>query len=53
MARAQGVDLGETPPADPRPSIGMVADLDGVPDAIDFARRAEGPPRIVIHPCPV
>src|SRR4029078_11672062 len=31
---------------DPRPSIGMTVDLDGVPDAIDLARRAEGAPRI-------
>lgn len=37
---------------DPRPCIGMVVDLDGVPDAIDLARRAEGPPRIVVHPSP-
>lgn len=35
---------------DPRPSIGMVVGLEGVPDAIDLARRAEGPPRIVVHP---
>jgi threonine dehydrogenase-like Zn-dependent dehydrogenase len=35
---------------DPRPSIGMVVDLDGVPDAIDLARKAQGPPRIVVHP---
>ncbi len=35
---------------DPRPSIGMVVGLDGVPDAIDLARRAEGPPRIIVHP---
>jgi len=35
---------------DPRPSIGMTVDLDGVPDAIDLARRAEGAPRIIVHP---
>jgi len=35
---------------DPRPSIGMVIGLDGVPDAIDLARKALGPPRIIVHP---
>jgi threonine dehydrogenase-like Zn-dependent dehydrogenase len=35
---------------DPRPSIGMVIGLDGVPAAIDLARKAQGPPRIIIHP---
>lgn len=35
---------------DPLPSVGMVIDLDGVPEAIDLARRAEGPPRIIVHP---
>jgi threonine dehydrogenase-like Zn-dependent dehydrogenase len=35
---------------DPRPSIGMVIGLDGVPDAIDLARKAQGPPRIMVHP---
>jgi threonine dehydrogenase-like Zn-dependent dehydrogenase len=35
---------------DPGPIIGMAVDLDGVPDAFDLARRAEGPPRIMIHP---
>jgi len=35
---------------DPSPSIGMRVDLDGVPDAIDLARKAEGPPRIIVHP---
>jgi threonine dehydrogenase-like Zn-dependent dehydrogenase len=35
---------------DPRPSIGMVVGLDGVPDAIELARKAQGPPRIVVHP---
>lgn len=35
---------------DPLPSIGMVIGLEGVPDALDLARRSEGPPRIVVHP---
>jgi threonine dehydrogenase-like Zn-dependent dehydrogenase len=35
---------------DPLPSVGMVIDLDEVPAAIDLSRRAEGPPRIVVHP---
>ena len=35
---------------DPSPVIGMVVDLDGVPEAIDLARRADGPARIMIHP---
>jgi threonine dehydrogenase-like Zn-dependent dehydrogenase len=35
---------------DPRPSIGMVVGLDEVPDAIDLARQAQGPPRIIVHP---
>jgi threonine dehydrogenase-like Zn-dependent dehydrogenase len=35
---------------DPRPSIGMVIGLDRVPGAIELARRAQGPPRIIIHP---
>ena len=35
---------------DPLPSVGMVIGLDGVPDAIDLARQAQGPPRIVVHP---
>jgi hypothetical protein len=28
----------------------MVVGLDGVPDAIDLARKAQGPPRIIVHP---
>jgi hypothetical protein len=28
----------------------MVVGLDGIPDAIDLARKAEGPPRIIVHP---
>jgi threonine dehydrogenase-like Zn-dependent dehydrogenase len=35
---------------DPRPSIGMVVGLDRLPEAIALARRAQGPPRIVVHP---
>jgi threonine dehydrogenase-like Zn-dependent dehydrogenase len=35
---------------DPLPSVGMVIGLDEVPDALDLARRSEGPPRIVVHP---
>ncbi len=35
---------------DPMPSIGRIIGLDEVPDALDQARRSEGPPRIVIHP---
>jgi len=35
---------------DPLPSVGRIIGLDGVPDAIDEARRSAGPPRIVVHP---
>jgi threonine dehydrogenase-like Zn-dependent dehydrogenase len=35
---------------DPTPSIGMVIGLDEVPDALDLVRKAQGPPRIVVHP---
>jgi threonine dehydrogenase-like Zn-dependent dehydrogenase len=35
---------------DPLPCVGKVIDLDGVPEALDAARRSDGPPRIVIHP---
>jgi threonine dehydrogenase-like Zn-dependent dehydrogenase len=35
---------------DPLPSIGRIIALDDVPDALEEARRSEGPPRIVIHP---
>jgi threonine dehydrogenase-like Zn-dependent dehydrogenase len=35
---------------DPRPSIGMTVGLDGLPDAIELARTAQGPPRIIMHP---
>lgn len=35
---------------DPLPSVGEIIPLDDVPDALDRARRSEGPPRIVVHP---
>lgn len=35
---------------DPLPSVGRVIGLDDVPEAIDEARRAEGPPRVIVHP---
>jgi len=35
---------------DPLPSVGRVIGLDEVPEALDLTRRAEGPPRIVVHP---
>jgi len=35
---------------DPLPSVGQIVGLDGVPEAIDLARKAQGPPRIVVHP---
>ena len=35
---------------DPMPSVGRVIGLDEVPEAIEQARRAEGPPRVVVHP---
>ncbi|WP_216636396.1 zinc-binding dehydrogenase [Mycobacterium sp. IS-1496] len=35
---------------DPLPSVGRVITLEGVPDALDSARRSDGPPRIVVHP---
>lgn len=35
---------------DPLPSIGKVIGLDEVPEAIEAARRSDGPPRIVVHP---
>ncbi|MDP9166904.1 MAG: zinc-binding dehydrogenase [Actinomycetota bacterium] len=35
---------------DPLPSVGRVIGLDGVPEALDQARRSDGPPRIVVHP---
>ena len=35
---------------DPLPSVGSVITLDEVPDALELARKSEGPPRIVVHP---
>jgi threonine dehydrogenase-like Zn-dependent dehydrogenase len=35
---------------DPLPSVGRVIALEDVPAALDEVRRAEGPPRIVVHP---
>ena len=35
---------------DPLPSVGAVISLDEVPEALDLARKSNGPPRIVVHP---
>ena len=35
---------------DPLPSVGKIITLDEVPDALDMARRSDGPPRVVVHP---
>ena len=35
---------------DPLPSVGKIIGLDEVPEALDLARKAQGPPRIVVHP---
>ncbi|HEV7362604.1 MAG TPA: zinc-binding dehydrogenase [Mycobacterium sp.] len=35
---------------DPLPSVGKVIGLDEVPDALDLARKSDGPPRIIVHP---
>jgi threonine dehydrogenase-like Zn-dependent dehydrogenase len=35
---------------DPLPSVGRIITLDEVPDALDVARKSDGPPRIVVHP---
>jgi threonine dehydrogenase-like Zn-dependent dehydrogenase len=35
---------------DPLPSVGRVITLDDVPEALDLARKSDGPPRIVVHP---
>jgi threonine dehydrogenase-like Zn-dependent dehydrogenase len=35
---------------DPLPSVGQIVTLDGVPEALDLARKSDGPPRIVVHP---
>jgi threonine dehydrogenase-like Zn-dependent dehydrogenase len=34
----------------PLPCVGRIIDLDGVPAALEATRRAEGPPRVVVHP---
>jgi hypothetical protein len=35
---------------DPMPSVGKIITLDEVPNALDLARKSDGPPRIVVHP---
>jgi threonine dehydrogenase-like Zn-dependent dehydrogenase len=35
---------------DPLPSVGKIIGLDEVPDALERARRSQGPPRIVVRP---
>ncbi|MCX2929396.1 hypothetical protein ORI20_03860 [Mycobacterium sp. CVI_P3] len=35
---------------DPLPGVGRIVTLEQVPEAIDMARRPEGPPRIIVHP---
>jgi threonine dehydrogenase-like Zn-dependent dehydrogenase len=35
---------------DPLPSVGKVIGLDDVPAALDAVRRADGPPRTIVHP---
>ncbi|GAB5003613.1 zinc-binding dehydrogenase [Mycobacterium avium subsp. hominissuis] len=35
---------------DPLPSVGKIIGLDEVPDALELARRSDGPPRIIVHP---
>ena len=35
---------------DPLPSVGAVIGLDGVPDALESARKSTGPARIIVHP---
>jgi threonine dehydrogenase-like Zn-dependent dehydrogenase len=35
---------------DPMPSVGRIIGVDEVPEALDEARRSDGPPRIVVHP---
>jgi threonine dehydrogenase-like Zn-dependent dehydrogenase len=37
---------------DPLPSVGRIIGLDEVPEALELARRAQGPPRIIVHPNP-
>jgi hypothetical protein len=31
-------------------SVGKIITLDEVPNALDLARKSDGPPRIVVHP---
>jgi hypothetical protein len=35
---------------DPMPSVGKIITLDEIPNALDLARKSDGPPRIVVHP---
>lgn len=35
---------------DPLPSVGKIIGLDEVPDALEQARRSQGPPRVVVRP---
>ena len=35
---------------DPLPSVGRIIGLDEVPDALELARRSDGPPRIIVRP---
>jgi len=35
---------------DPLLSVGLTIGLDAGPDAIDAARRGEGPPRVIVRP---
>ena len=35
---------------DPTPAVGLVVGLDRLPEALDMARKSQGPPRIVVHP---
>ncbi|ETB46878.1 zinc-binding dehydrogenase, partial [Mycobacterium avium 10-5560] len=35
---------------DPLPSVGKIIGLDEVPEALELARRSDGPPRIIVHP---
>jgi threonine dehydrogenase-like Zn-dependent dehydrogenase len=35
---------------DPLPSVGKIIGLDEVPDALELARKSDGPPRVVVHP---
>jgi threonine dehydrogenase-like Zn-dependent dehydrogenase len=35
---------------DPLPSVGKIIGIEDVPDAIDLARKSDGPPRIIVYP---